>query len=101
GYPLERVRLKLGPSGEQMPSRASLANLTALSEWAETATTAQLAALRGARSGQQVLVVGENVPLLEGDERFWGSGVFVPLGRRLDPALTEADLRALLGGVKD
>jgi hypothetical protein len=71
--------------------------LTELGRWADRTSSARLASIQAARSGDQILLLGEHLPLLHPSERFWGRRILVPLGYALDPALPEGALSEALG----
>jgi hypothetical protein len=98
---LAPAKVRLVAADAMHATSAALAPLAAVAKWAETATTAQLESLLAARAGELVLLFGERIPLLEGAERFHGERVFAPLGKKIVPALGEADLAAALGARED
>src|SRR5579871_3967641 len=72
--------LRLERDARPRPTRAIRCPLIVLAAWADTATTAQLAGMQAARCADRVMLLGEELPLLEGAERFWGERLLVPLG---------------------
>ncbi len=91
---------RLAFSDEPRDTTAMLCSLEALGRWAETAPASEIEALRSARAGTLVLVLGAPPPALTGAERFWGERVLVPLGRRLEPALREEEIRVAAGAAQ-
>lgn len=89
--------LRLERDDRPRPTRALRCPLSVLAAWAETASTAQLAGMQAARCADLVMVLGEELPLLDGAERFWGERLLVPLGFRPWPELPEKELLAALG----
>lgn len=98
----EPVRLQLVRDDVPRTVTALECALAELSQWAETATSPQIARLRGALSGQRVLLRGERLPLLGRAAgsipavRFWGRRLLVPVGFRPEPALPESAWPAVL-----
>lgn len=98
----EPVRLQLVRDEVPRSVTAMECSLEALGHWAETATTQQIARLRGALSGERVLLRGERLPLLGRAAglipavRFWGKRLLVPVGFRPEPALPESAWSAVL-----
>jgi hypothetical protein len=88
------------------PATALSCSLAALATWAEQATSWQLSRLQAAWSGTAALDQGDamalavgspgDLPLLPLGTRYWGNGLLVPLGYRVDPELPEAALRKVL-----
>jgi hypothetical protein len=89
--------LRLERDDRPRPTRALRCALSALASWADTATSAQLAGIRAARCANLVLLLGDDLTLLEGAERFWGERLLVPLGYRPWPSLPEDVLLEALG----
>ena len=56
-----------------------IGSLSELAQWADAATSARIAAIQAARAGNQVLLLGRELPLLPGGERLWGERVLAPL----------------------
>ncbi len=107
-----QVRMIRDDRSQPRPTTALLAPLTAVVAWADAVPAGQLARLEAAwttRAGHaggdraKVLLVGQAgmLPLLSAGSRFWGSGVLVPLGFRLDPELPTSALRRLAGARDD
>jgi hypothetical protein len=101
GAPAVRpIPLTLTRDGTARPATALCCALADLERWTEGVTARRLAALEAAYcpapGGPRVLLRGERLPPLPAGERFWGRTVLAPLGRRPDPALGEAALRAAL-----
>jgi hypothetical protein len=80
---------------------ALLCSLSALSEWSDTASSARLAALDVVALGDQVLVLGTNLPLLDASIRFWGKDILIPLGHVPEPELPESTLKEAIGLQED
>jgi hypothetical protein len=91
------LRLRLVREEQPRPSSGLLCRPAELGTWADTATTAQLTSVRAAWRDGQGLLLGRRLPPIADGIRFWGGRVLVPLGFRLDPALPEGELLALLG----
>ncbi len=78
-----------------------------MAEWAERETTAQIASLTAAwisdpdeEPGQaEVLVLGPSgmLPATQGESRFWGVDLLIPVGFRVDPELSEPAVRRVVG----
>jgi hypothetical protein len=64
---------------------AALYSVAALAHWIEMVPTPRLAGIQAALCGDQTLLLGARLPILEGCERFWGNAVLTPLGYRPDP----------------
>lgn len=94
---LARCSLTLVPEDRPRATTGMLCDLTELGRWAETAPTAWLSALGAARCGRRVMLLGRNLPMLPGGERFWGNRLLAPLGLRVEPALAERVLLEALG----
>jgi hypothetical protein len=94
---LQPVALTLVTDPRPRPATALRCGLTELARWADTVPAGRLAALQAARCEGRVLLVGTRLPPLLGGERFWGTVVLVPLGRRPDPDLPASAIRAALG----
>jgi hypothetical protein len=86
---------RLGLTRDAVPRVATAlrCRLSELAAWAESAPTSRLSSLAGAVSGERVMVLGSRLPELPDAERFWGDGVFLPLGHRSDPELPAPALR--------
>ena len=91
---------------------ALIAPLTAVIAWADGQPSGQLAQFEALWTGctditghdrAEVLLIGHEgtLPLLSVGSRFWGSGVLVPVGFRLDPHLPVAAMRRLAGATSD
>ena len=90
--PMEPIKVRLVADDLSRPTSALLCSLAVLVDWADRVPSAQIEELRGAISESRVLLQGVNLPLLAGNQRFWGERVLVPLGMRCDPVVGEADL---------
>jgi hypothetical protein len=90
----ERLPLRLVPDDCIQPTTASLCSLDSLAAWADQAPTFAIEQLRGVWAGGRALVLGNNLPHLPGDRRFWGRRLLLPLGYRLEPC---SDEEILLG----
>jgi hypothetical protein len=93
---VQPCQLRLVADDRPRPATALRCPLAALARWAEEATTKQIASVRAAQDGKQAFLVGARLPLLPGNERFWGERVFVRLGMRPEPALSANALIQLL-----
>jgi hypothetical protein len=91
---LAPVRLQLIPTEEIRATAALRCSVNDLQAWAEQATTKQLADCQAACCEDKVLLRGTRLPAVPGAERFWGSRVWIPLGLRPEPNLSETALRA-------
>jgi hypothetical protein len=76
---------------------AMICPLMELGNWAEAATSAALGSIRAAYSGERIMLLGRNLPILASSERFWGQRLLAPLGHRLTPALPEDELLTAFG----
>jgi hypothetical protein len=92
------VPLTLGLVREDRPRAATAlcCSLSALSDWADQATSRQLAALEAIHEGDRVLLRGGRLPSFSTGERFWGRGIWTPLGFRPEPDVSEGVLREAL-----
>ena len=79
------------------PTLAMTCPLDAFSAWAREVPPSRLRSLRAARGGTRLFVLGKSLPRIDGDERFWGRSVLVPLGFRPSPDFSESALRTLVG----
>ncbi len=91
------VVLTVVRGGSPKPATALICTIAELAEWADTATTAELARVRGARTGDRVALIGEQLPTILRAKRFWGRDVFVPVGFRPEPNLPTPALLAATG----
>jgi hypothetical protein len=98
---IEPVRVQLVPDDKPRRTRALLCSLTVLSDWADRAPAFQIEPLQGAISDARVLLLGDNLPFLQGNQRFWGERVLIPLGKRFEPVVDEDDLLEAWGAEKD
>jgi hypothetical protein len=87
------VHLKLVAGNRPRPTTLIESNLIELERWAQAAPAEQVLTLRAARCGERVLLMGDRLPLLAANRRFWGKAVFVPLGYRPDPVSSEDAIR--------
>jgi hypothetical protein len=93
--------LRLLPDEIPRPARALECSLETLVHWADSATTQQLQRLQGAwytgvDGEKRALLLGEQLPALPEERRYWGQAVLLPLGFRPEPDLGEAALREIL-----
>ncbi|MEO2088427.1 MAG: hypothetical protein ABGY75_02885 [Gemmataceae bacterium] len=95
--PPPRVPLRLVRGGGPQPATALLCPLESLRHWADSATTAELAAVSGVVSGERAVLFGAKLPAIPDATRFYGTGVLLPLGFRLDPDLPPAVVREAVG----
>ncbi len=97
GEEIKPQMLRLERDDRPRPTRALRCPLSALAPWADTATTARLTGIRAAWHAGLVMLLGDDLPLLDGTERFWGERLLVPLGYRPWPMLPEGVLLEALG----
>jgi hypothetical protein len=91
------VTLKLVRDDRPRPTSALRCSLADLASWAEMATRQQMAGLQAAWSPEgAVLLLGERLPAIASEDRFWGRSVLVQLGLRPDPELSEEFLKEAL-----
>lgn len=90
------VALRLVADDCFRPTMGLLCPLASFWQWAESMPPSALVRLRAAFDGQRLFVLGKQMPIVDGGERFWGQRVFIPLGFRPEPDLSEASLRKLL-----
>lgn len=93
---LEQVPLIIVADARPRRTMAMRCGLAALARWADSVPSTRLADYLAARCADEVLLLGDRLPLLPEGERFWGTDVLVPLGYRPEPALTETALRDAL-----
>jgi hypothetical protein len=93
---LKPTKLALVPDDRPRPTTAALYSLPRLACWIEQVPTPRLNGIQAAHWGNQALLLGDRLPLLQDSERFWGSAVLTPLGYRPDPLLPEGALREAL-----
>jgi hypothetical protein len=91
------VTLAVVRGGESQPASALVCGVLDLLQWADSATTAELAAVRGARSGDRAVLLGQRLPAIPAATRFWGQSVLVPVGFRPEHELAPVVLRAACG----
>jgi len=96
-----RVVLALRRSDQPRPATAMLCTPAALAAWAEMAPTRHIEALQSARAGDTLLLMGANLPPLQGAERLWGERVLCPLGWAPTPDLPESALLEAIGAGGD
>jgi hypothetical protein len=94
---LQPMELTLVPDSQPRPTTAMRCSLAALTGWAHMAPSACLEAIRAARRGDDVLLLGHQLPLLPACQRYWGSTMLVPLGWRAEPNLPGSAIREALG----
>lgn len=95
--PMEPCGLRLVPDGRPQTTSALRCPLQPLADWAERATTKELQSVRAALDGRRAFLIGDRLPVLSRNERFWGRPIFVPLGMRPEPALSANALIQVLG----
>jgi hypothetical protein len=95
------VPLRLVRDIRPRPTSAAFCSLVELGRWAESAPSAEIEATRGALSGGSVLLLGRDLPVLNGAVRYWGRTLLVPIGLAPAPALPEAALLEALGARSD
>lgn len=93
----EKVPFGLRPANRNQPTRSGLYPLPSFRGWVEQMPTSVISSLRGVYSEQKIFVIGDQLPLLSGCQRFWGQDVFVPVGFDLEPSLPAGALRDALG----
>jgi hypothetical protein len=87
--PVETCPVRLVPEERQQPTRALLCTLAVLERWADQAPSAQIERLEGAHMESEVLLLGDSLPHLPGNRRFWGDRLLLPLGAHVEPAVSE------------
>ena len=92
---VKRVGVESVRDATPRPATALRCTLRELRAWANLATTRQLAGLRVATSGGEVLVLGA-LPTIASAQRYWGDGVYLPLGFTLRPSLGLDSVRQLV-----
>ena len=92
---IQRLGIELVRDDVPRPATAVRCTLRVFAGWADTATTRQLAGVRAAISGGEVLALG-TLPPIASAQRYWGDGVYLPLGFTLRPVLTAASVREVL-----
>jgi hypothetical protein len=95
--PARPVRLTLERDDRPRQTSGLMCPLKALLAWADTVPTARLAAIEGMALNGRVLLIGENMPMLDGSQRLWGRDVLIPLGYAPAPALPESALKEAAG----
>jgi hypothetical protein len=95
-----KAPLRLVRGGGPHPVTGMACSLAALARWADAATTLELAAVRAARDGDRVFALGDCLPPLPGAVRFWGDGVYLPVGFRVEPAVSADAVRGAVGAAK-
>ncbi len=91
------VGLTLLSDPRPRPTTAVRCPTEVVARWAEMAPSVRLEAIQAVRSGGQMLLLGERLPLLPRSERYWGGQVLVPLGQRVEPELPETAIHEALG----
>ncbi|WP_152052482.1 hypothetical protein [Tautonia marina] len=94
---VEPARLRLVRDDRERRATAVMVAIEALLPWVDQAPTARLRGLRGSRSGDRVLLIGDRLPPIIGLGRFWGVRVLVPIGFRPEPPLPEPMLVEAIG----
>jgi len=95
--PIVPVTLKLVREDRPRPASALRCTLADLAEWAQMATRQQMAGLEAAWSPEgTILILGEHLPPITTEDRFWGRSVLVPLGLRPEPDVSEEVLKEAL-----
>jgi hypothetical protein len=94
------VRLGLARDDRPRSTTALLCPIDVLCKWSDSVPTARLESIVGLRMGDESLLLGDNLPLLDG-HRFWGREVLIPLGYAPEPALPESALREAAGLQED
>jgi hypothetical protein len=97
----EPTMLVIVSDDRERPTTAALCALGPLIHWIERVPTARLKGIQAAHCENQVLLLGDRIPLLPESARFWGSEVLIPLGYRPDPFLPERALRDVLAASED
>lgn len=93
---LRPARLGLARDGTPRIASALRCRPRELGSWAESVPASRLSSLTAAVSEGRVMIVGSRLPELAEAERFWGDGVFLPMGFRADPELPASALREVL-----
>jgi hypothetical protein len=97
----QKLALRLVPDAHPRPTRAVAARFEHWAEWAERMPSFALRKLHGVRCGSRLLVLGNALPSLPNDERYWGREVLSPLGFRPEPLVADAELRRAAGATED
>jgi hypothetical protein len=97
----ERFPLTLVRGGPPQRPTAIRCPLRDLLHWSEGATNFQLRSLRAAHSGDEVLLLGRDLPTVTGATRFWGDDLLIPVGCRVEPDLPPATVRSIFGTLDD
>jgi hypothetical protein len=92
--PISPVRLGLVRSGVARQTSALRCQLSDLQGWIDSATTSEIAAVRGVYFSNEVLLLGEVLPVVPGSIRFWGQRVLLPLGFELSESYSEQSILA-------
>ena len=95
--PPDHVRLSLLSDHRPRPTTAMLAAAGEILAWADSVPSFRLSQLLAARSGQEVLLLGNRLPPVLSGQRFWGKTILLPLGTRLEPDLPEQMVADALG----
>lgn len=95
---LQSGRLSLTLAPDRMPRQTSAmrCSLAVMEKWIDQATSAQFSGMRGAVADDQAFVLGANLPLLPGNQRYWGTTILAPLGFRPDPPFSDRVLSQAL-----
>lgn len=91
------VRIQLVRDGQPRQATALRCTFEAMIGWVEQSTRRQIESLRGGKCGNEILIVGERIPLLPDARRYWGKRILRPLGYRSEPAVPESALLEVLG----
>jgi hypothetical protein len=95
----QRVKVTLVRDARARPTTSLRCSLESLAQWCDHATTQEIEQLRGAVCGHRVWLLrnvanaGNDLPPLDGADRFWGRQILMPLGMRADPDWPETSLR--------
>jgi hypothetical protein len=90
------IALRLVRSDREQPANALLTSSMALERWVSRAAAIRLAPLRFAATTSHVLVLGRPVPPIAGVRLYESSGIVVPCGWQIAPAVDPSSLRRLL-----
>jgi hypothetical protein len=94
---LDRVRLHLVPDDRTRQTTALRCSIDVLQRWIERTPCVQFERLKAVSADDEVLVVGDGLPMLPGNTRYWGERVLTPLGFRIEPELHLGVLQEVLG----
>jgi hypothetical protein len=94
---IDRVCLHLVPDDRARQTTALRCSIDVLQRWIERTPGVQFERLKAVLADEEVLVVGDGLPMLPGNARYWGERVLTPLGFRIEPELPPGVLQEVLG----